>query len=161
MTETTTQVERVALAIEGVIEENNDLMTDWYEGGGWKNIRELAGKSATAAIKAMSDAEPVAWMYEREDGSRDLLLDCNGEYARRLLELGATETPLYAAPQPHTAPIPNEQGRDEVERLIGALARQCDNMAFVLNKATLPDQWYCKFSNELGEDRAALSPPLS
>ena len=60
MTETTTQVERVALAIEGVIEENNDLMTDWYEGGGWKNIRELAGKSATAAIKAMSDAEPVA-----------------------------------------------------------------------------------------------------
>lgn len=44
----------------------------------------------------------------------------------------------------------------EVERLREALDRQCDNMAFVLNKATLPDQWYCKFSNELQEARQAL-----
>lgn len=55
---------------------------------------------AEAAIAAMQPApqEPVAWMYGRDDGSRDLLLDCNGEYARNLLELGATETPLYAHP---------------------------------------------------------------
>jgi len=45
---------------------------------------------------------------------------------------------------------------DEVARLREALGRQCDNMAFVLNKATLPDQWYCKFSNELQEARKAL-----
>lgn len=45
---------------------------------------------------------------------------------------------------------------DEIARLREALDRQCDTMAFVLNKATLPDQWYCKFSNELEQDRAAL-----
>ncbi|MGE8135687.1 hypothetical protein ACQKO5_18940 [Novosphingobium subterraneum] len=41
--------------------------------------------------------EPVAYLYTRDDGSKDLLLSCNGEYARNLLEVGATETPLYAA----------------------------------------------------------------
>ena len=50
------------------------------------------------------ELKPVAWMYSREDGSKDLVLDCNGEYARRLLELGATETPLYAHP-PTTNPV--------------------------------------------------------
>lgn len=45
----------------------------------------------------------------------------------------------------------------EVEALRAALNRQCDNMAFVLNKATLPDQWYSKFSNELEQDRALLN----
>ena len=48
--------------------------------------------------------KPVAFLYSREDGSKDLVLDCNGEYARRLLELGATETPLYAHP-PTTNPV--------------------------------------------------------
>lgn len=48
------------------------------------------------------------------------------------------------------------QAADEITRLREALDRQCDTMAFVLNKATLPDQWYCKFSNELEQDRAAL-----
>lgn len=48
------------------------------------------------------------------------------------------------------------QAADEIARLREALERQCDNMAFTLNKATLPDQWYSKFSNELEQDRAAL-----
>lgn len=38
----------------------------------------------------------------------------------------------------------------------GALSRQADNMAFVLNHHPLPDQWYDKFTRELAEDRAAL-----
>ena len=37
-----------------------------------------------------------------------------------------------------------------------ALARQCENMAFVLNRASLPDQWYSKFMRELESDKAAL-----
>lgn len=37
----------------------------------------------------------VAWLYESEDGSKELFLDCNHEHARRLLEIGWTETPLY------------------------------------------------------------------
>lgn len=49
-------------------------------------------------LTTRTDATPVAWMYEREDGSKDLVLDCNGDYARRLIELGATETPLYTHP---------------------------------------------------------------
>ena len=53
---------------------------------------------AAHRLATRTDATPVAWMYEREDGSKDLVLDCNGEYARRLIELGATETALYPDP---------------------------------------------------------------
>ena len=53
---------------------------------------------AAHRLATRTDATPVAWMYEREDGSKDLVLDCNGDYARRLIELGATETPLYPDP---------------------------------------------------------------
>lgn len=45
---------------------------------------------------------------------------------------------------------------DDLARLREALDRQCDNMAFVLNRVTLPDQWYCKFSNELEADRGLI-----
>lgn len=44
------------------------------------------------------DAKPVAWMYENEEGSKELILNCNSEYAQRLLEFGYVETPLYALP---------------------------------------------------------------
>lgn len=38
-----------------------------------------------------------------------------------------------------------------------ALERQTDNMAFVLNHASLPDQWSEKFDRDLTEDRTVLS----
>lgn len=41
--------------------------------------------------------EPVAYLYESEFGDKDLLLGCNSEQARRLIELGRTEAPLYSA----------------------------------------------------------------
>lgn len=41
-------------------------------------------------------SEPVAWLYCSDDGSKELVLDCNGEYARRLIKLGWTEQPLFA-----------------------------------------------------------------
>jgi hypothetical protein len=44
----------------------------------------------------------------------------------------------------------------KVARLEGALTRQGDNMAFVINHANLPDQWEDKFTLELAQDRAAL-----
>ena len=50
-----------------------------------------------------------------------------------------------------------QEATDRIEALETALSRQCDNMAFALNKATLPDQWYCKFSNELEDDRTMLT----
>jgi hypothetical protein len=56
-------------------------------------------------MTTVTGAEPVAYLYTRDDGSKDLLLSCNGEYARNLLEAGATETPLYATPQAQTAVV--------------------------------------------------------
>jgi hypothetical protein len=44
-----------------------------------------------------------------------------------------------------------------IERLRAALTRQGDNMAFVLNRVTLPEQWRDKFERELAEDCAALN----
>jgi len=95
------QIEKVARAIcradpevrmgdaDGVVEQRVNIE--------WVHYVDQA-KAAIAAMPVQ--AEPVAWMYQRDDGSRDLLLDCNGEYARNLIELGATETPLYALPIP-------------------------------------------------------------
>ena len=44
----------------------------------------------------------------------------------------------------------------EVETLRDALRRQTENVAWMLNRVTLADQWYCKFSRELEEDRNHL-----
>lgn len=41
--------------------------------------------------------------------------------------------------------------------LMDELERQCDNMAFVVNHATLPNQWLEKLSKELEEAREILS----
>lgn len=57
------------------------------------------------------DAKPVAWMYENEEGSKELILNCNSEYARRLLEFGWTETPLYAHPPAPAQPADVERVR--------------------------------------------------
>ena len=42
-----------------------------------------------------------------------------------------------------------------VAELEAALQRQCDNMAFILNRVDLHN-WHDKFERELAEDRAAL-----
>lgn len=48
-----------------------------------------------------------------------------------------------------------------IAELEAALSRQCDNMAFVLNRANVLG-WRVKFEKELAEDRAALpKPPLT
>ncbi len=67
--------------------ERYDTLCEHYE----------ATRNTPDEATALAD-EPVAFLYESETGDKDLVLDCNGEYARRLLELGRTETPLYAAP---------------------------------------------------------------
>lgn len=43
------------------------------------------------------------------------------------------------------------QGMEVVS--VEAVSRQFDNMAFILNHATLPEQWHEKFVKELAEDR--------
>jgi len=95
------QIEKVARAIYDADRDGVRYDADTYE------------PMAKAAIAKMPvQAEPVAWMYQRDDGSRDLLLDCNGEYARNLLELGATETPLYAHPPAQWQGIESAGGSD-------------------------------------------------
>lgn len=55
-------------------------------------------------------------------------------------------------------PTPAQPDTGDVAALREALERQCDNMAFILNRAQTYD-WYEKFCRELAEDRAALSKP--
>lgn len=50
-------------------------------------------------------------------------------------------------------------GRAIRKALAGALSRQADNMAFVLNRVSLPDQWHAKFEQELAADRVVLPGP--
>jgi hypothetical protein len=56
-----------------------------------------AERYLNAVVLAKTEQMPVAYLYENEAFGKELVLDCNGEYARRLLELGYTETPLFAA----------------------------------------------------------------
>ena len=44
----------------------------------------------------------------------------------------------------------------ERDQLKAALERQGDNLAFVLNRVSLPEAWFEKFDRELQEDRKAL-----
>lgn len=41
----------------------------------------------------------------------------------------------------------------QLEEAEGALERQADNMAFILNHVGVPQPWYDKFSRELAVDR--------
>lgn len=59
--------------------------------------------------------EPVAYFYELTGVGKELVLDCNGEYARRLLEAGYTETPLY------TRAAPPAMDREAVEKVTSAM----------------------------------------
>lgn len=43
--------------------------------------------------------QPVAWLYTNDEGDQELLQDGRIETARRLLEQGYTEQPLYTTPQ--------------------------------------------------------------
>lgn len=45
----------------------------------------------------------------------------------------------------------------DMDKVREASNRQADNMAFILNHAELPKQWYDKFTKELAEDRQALA----
>jgi hypothetical protein len=47
---------------------------------------------------------------------------------------------------------------DRITELEDAFERHSENMAFILNHQSLPEQWYEKFTKELAEDRDALHP---
>ena len=109
--------------------------------------------------RAMSDAEPVAWKcQERTMGAwhiRYVDERPTGERYRNIV-------PLYAAPQPHTAPIPHEQGRDEVERLREALAWYGEQARLARLIHSEGDAGRHALAGDGGSRaRAALSPPLS
>jgi hypothetical protein len=74
---------------------------------------------------------PVAWLYESEDGSKELILDCNSEYARRLIENGYTGMPLFSRP---STPVVGE-----VERLIHWLRHDLDDWPDYVAPADIAD----------------------
>lgn len=86
------------------------------------------------------------------------------ELCRRLLaaaDLADTEYTQDAARSLRKAADAIDALVKERDALREALSRQADNMAFVLNHATLTDFWYNKLSRELHKDRAALTAALS
>lgn len=54
----------------------------------------------------------------------------------------------------HIAIISQYQNR--INTMSKALKRQSDNMAFILNNVSMPDDVYKKFCTELEQDRKAL-----
>ena len=108
---------------------------------GADGVSERSGAAAESGGEgeglAMTPSEAVAGLSCRVDDMDDEL----GTAFAVLMELAAHKMTEVVA---------------ENARLREALARQSDNMAFVLNNASLPDQWYAKFTDELAIDRAAL-----
>jgi hypothetical protein len=50
-----------------------------------------------------------------------------------------------------------DAARAQAAALAEALTRQTDNMAFVLNRVDVAEQWFDRFGSELRDDRAALA----
>lgn len=162
MTETT-QVERVARAMA----RHN------HPGGSERDIDEMwegwTGE-ATAAINAMS--EPTMAMLNAAVDATEAGAGMSwvNRSPQKLFQVGYQAMLANAlAPQPHTAPIPHEQGRDEVERLREALEPFAEYADWVDSCEQHPDG--CPDNALAGETsftvgdlrraRAALSPPLS
>lgn len=103
----TDPIEAMAKAFVGPwlpVPENSKFTLDELREVRWQKLTPqersahcIAAASALAALR--QTLVPVGYLYTRDDGDKDLLLSCNGEYATRLLELGATECPLYALPE--------------------------------------------------------------
>ncbi|ANI76465.1 Lar family restriction alleviation protein [Sphingobium sp. EP60837] len=78
-----------------------EICPDCSGAGGDNNVwvcSRCNGSGGLATPSGRAQGEVVAWLYETEQGDKELLLDGRIETARRLLEAGYTETPLYAAP---------------------------------------------------------------
>lgn len=142
--------ERVARAIATAAEQNGGPPYDALVRE--KHAKECLFDEARAAIAVLrtpSDA-PVSDADMRAFGASDAAC-----YAYP----GEDQGPLRAAFMAGAAsgcqpPVSDAVRVATIER---ALLRQADNMAFVLNKAPLSQNWYEKFKKELAEDRAALS----
>lgn len=144
-----------------------------------------AADTTKAALASLERApapagEAVAFLYVLTDGSKELVLDCNGEQARRLLALGYTETPLFAAtPQPTELALP-DIGEDPMkgprveDRYEASRLRLRE--AYVRQQRGVPDQTALVWRYDLGtllemairlksiledETPAPLSPPPS
>lgn len=188
MTETT-QVERVARAMrEAVIRDDEGefpRLFDLLDFSGENKAHTVVNALATVAIKAMSDAEPVAGQVERSAVVAWLkkeAVDCRAamemapqsnmaslyliravyyEQAAGMIGRGAHHTP----PQPHAEPTLHEQGRDEVERLREALRPFVDGAAHTMFFLTSREKMHScgvdLYREDVERARAALSPPLS
>lgn len=97
--------------------------------------------------------EPVAYFYELTGVGKELVLDCNGEYARKLLEAGYTETPLF------TRAAPPAMDREAVERVREAASAMLPKNVCLTNP-NWADGTVVPLETTLGELRA-LSAALS
>jgi hypothetical protein len=117
------------------------------------------GPEAADRIETLSNTpaqgEAVAWRYTGDDGSVELVLDCNGEYARRLIELGYTEEPLFTALTQAPAPVDRGVLRQAAQEVLGWLETgfvECDHCGHEVATENMDAVWRLK------QGLATLSP---
>ena len=119
----------------------------------WRKDRTAKALGATWMVWPYSDPLNDGlgnWLWQCTDAPPHTSGRCHNEE-----EAHASAQADYEA-RIRSALTPAPDLASENERLRAALNRQGDNMAFVINHATLPEQWMTKFMAELAEDRAAL-----
>ena len=84
------------------------------------------GCDVSGAVHTPGTPLPVAYLYQSDFGDKELILDCNSEYARRRLELGDTETPLYASVPTLQATIDELVGAGNALKFHAGHSRECD-----------------------------------
>lgn len=131
-------------------------------------IRELEAKSAADLADYETSLETMTAAHEAKvreleaenaklkhdiaayvEANSDLLEECDAALGRALEE-AASLVDEYGADANHVT-------SNWAAQLVEALTRQGNNMSFILNHMTIPDQYYEKFTRELSEDRAALA----
>lgn len=141
-------IARAEAALEGVTDGPWELRL-FQSGTVQVMIREWADGSPNKQHGGSTYGFHSAYMTMHNIGTRDEVETDNEKYRNgRFIAKARDLVPdLIAALKASEA---------RVKELEEAVSRQCDNMAFVLNRVNIPPQWFRKFDDELAEDRAAL-----
>lgn len=108
-------------------------------------LGELKRAIGPSPLPAETLAQPPEWLWWGEVDGKDVVTfgrwpKRGARYRYKLAEIQPTE-------HDHAAPSKERE----------ALERQCDNMAFILNRIDIGDNWHDKFTKELAEDRQAIA----
>ena len=164
-------VEKVSKAICMVNCHNPDaVLTDNLDHSKW----EIYVPDARAAIATIAEATKERGELARVKSNANhiarmdplttlaLITRIRELEAKSAADLADYETSLETMTAAHEAKVreleaENAKLKHDIASYVEALTRQGNNMSFILNHMTIPDQYYEKFTRELSEDRAALA----